>query len=130
MAWYMLDDYKNVIPAPVDDKGMPTAEYHEWLYGSDGKNKVIKQQDVNGFWVSTVFLGLDHGFMNDAPLVFETMIFNRDMESQNCWRYRTYNEALDGHAAACKEAGMQGSGIERDDLEKAAKVIQDLLDRS
>jgi hypothetical protein len=42
----------------------------------DRKYSVLAQHWVRGWKVSTVWLGLDHGFgMSPAPLIFETMIF-------------------------------------------------------
>lgn len=52
--------------------------------------------------VSTIFLGIDHGY-GGAPLLFETMIFGGQHDQwQN--RYRTFQAAKDGHAEALKIA--------------------------
>lgn len=49
--------------------------------------------------VSTVFLGLDHGFMSPVPIVFETMAFTGEVGIEDhCRRYATKAEALAGHA--------------------------------
>lgn len=51
------------------------------------------------FWVSTVFLGLDHGFYGEGPpLVFESMAFV-DGLSTDCARYASWDEAEIGHHA-------------------------------
>ena len=56
--------------------------------------------------VSTVFLGIDHGFCfmkedsEDAPIVYETMVFSRgDYEEMNEYtrRYATREAAMHGH---------------------------------
>lgn len=48
--------------------------------------------------VSTVFLGLDHGFGLRRPLLFESMCFNGPLdEAQE--RYTTWEEAEKGHRA-------------------------------
>lgn len=57
----------------------------------------------DGKWVSTVWLGLDHGAGCGPPLIFETMVFapSRDgelRESLDCDRYATAAEAKAGHA--------------------------------
>jgi hypothetical protein len=54
----------------------------------------------DGTWISTVWLGLDHSFGSGPPLIFETMVFpsQDDMRDQDCDRYSTEAEALDGHA--------------------------------
>lgn len=47
--------------------------------------------------VSTVWLGLDHGFLNDRPLIFETMVFSRHGVRNIQLRYATEAEAHRGH---------------------------------
>lgn len=89
--------------------------------------KIVKQEYVGDYWVSTVWLGLDHGWGHGPPLIFETMVFNHtkpkpppfpsttDMESDEmkewledypeqtsatdleCERYSTESDALEGH---------------------------------
>ena len=49
--------------------------------------------------VSTVFLGRDHGFTQDAPpILFETMVFGGSLNDEQ-ERYATWGEAENGHAA-------------------------------
>lgn len=52
--------------------------------------------------VSTVFLGIPHGWVGDQPILFETMIFNsEDSELKDYQeRYVTYEEAEEGHKLA------------------------------
>ena len=67
-------------------------EWAHWFETADRCVKLTVQGDV---WVSTVFLGLDHGWGEGPPVVFETMVFNpgsSDME-----RYCTWEEAEEGH---------------------------------
>jgi hypothetical protein len=58
--------------------------------------------------VSTVFLGLDHGFFPDEPpMVFETMIFGGPL-ADYCQRYSTLLDAKFGHwRAKCLAAEAQ-----------------------
>lgn len=61
-----------------------------------------------GYWVSTVFLGMNHAFIaSGKPEWFETMVFATsevDGEVQPSWtdvardRYATWEEAEAGHA--------------------------------
>lgn len=56
--------------------------------------------------VSTVFIAIDHNFSGDGdPILFETMTFVESGESDvfedALTRYRTFQEAVDGHALAC-----------------------------
>lgn len=62
---------------------------------------------VGPFVVSTVWLGVDHGWGHgSAPLIFETMVFTADgwerlgmadMLGRDCERYSTEEQALRGH---------------------------------
>jgi hypothetical protein len=58
---------------------------------------------VGHYLVSTVWLGLDHGFESDTPVIFETMIFatqdakDDDELNQVCTRYTSESAALTGH---------------------------------
>jgi hypothetical protein len=82
-------------------------------------DRVVKQETVGRFWVSTCFLGLDQNFFGDGPpLLFETMVF-RDAtpadrvefakegfrcpyhlseDSAPCLRTATWELALEAHA--------------------------------
>ena len=52
---------------------------------------------VDGIEISTVWLGIDHGFSDQGPpIIFETMIFGGEYD-QHCWRYPTKEPALAGH---------------------------------
>ncbi len=46
--------------------------------------------------VSTVFLGLDHSFGSEVPILFETMVFGGDLDGEE-ERYSTWDEAEIGH---------------------------------
>lgn len=67
-----------------------------------------------GQFISTVFLGLDHGFGGD-PILFETMIFPEQTE----WRYRTLDEAEEGHLAAVRTVlrGVFLGDVDQDDFD-------------
>jgi len=77
--------------------------------------KRVASTDLAKVWVSTVWLGLDHAFMDGPPLIFETMIFKRDgAEIDWCEeyaeRYSTEAAALAGHDRAVAWARAQGFG--------------------
>jgi hypothetical protein len=50
--------------------------------------------------VSTVWLGIDHGFGRGLPIIFETMVFGGEHDQEQ-WRYTTEQEARAGHAEVC-----------------------------
>ena len=62
----------------------------------------------NGGIVSTVFLNLDHRFDGEGdPIVFESMCFSDsdDWQEEDCDRYCTYEEAVEGHRAMVEKHG-------------------------
>jgi len=110
---YILKDKK---PVPEPD----IIKWGKWI--ENFKNKVVKQEYITinkgklfeeKLWISTVFLGLDHGFSGIfhktddppyRPILFETMIFYKDekKKKQRAWdwyqkRYCTWEEAEQEH---------------------------------
>jgi hypothetical protein len=91
-GWYKLDE---------NNKPVPIESYAE-LRGYPQK---FKQEQVREFWVSTVFLALDHSFGKDGPpLLWETMVFRRNFSGLYCERYSSYEEAVAGHQKAVEWA--------------------------
>jgi hypothetical protein len=107
---YILDDEHHVVPA-----GPLT--WARWLEDNRYR-RVVEQTETKFYWVSTVFLGLDHGFgRNGPPVVFETMTFERDRRVKAVFgrlmpvleeaddidfgfnRYTSWDDALTGHRA-------------------------------
>jgi len=85
----------------------------EWAKMFEGRQRVIKQETVGDrYWISTVFLGLNHGWRDARGVWFETMIFDnctRDEEHEfrehiYCERYSTMEEARRGHLVAVDHA--------------------------
>lgn len=63
-----------------------------------GDYMIVKQETIGDYFVSTVWLGLDHGFGRGAPVIFETMVFHTGSSSDlDCERYCTEEEASEGH---------------------------------
>ena len=84
---YILDGHE---PVPCDD----LSAWARWFESADRCVADTMQDDVR---VSTVFLGLDHGW-NGRRHLFETMVFHGH-DSVDCQRYATWDEALEGHRA-------------------------------
>ena len=100
------------IVVPVED----TLEWATW-YESAREERIVGSTQIGPLHVSTVFLGLDHGW-GDHPRWFETMVFgDRDvmwsfagrkrlfrttLDYQR--RYETWAEAEAGHREACEWA--------------------------
>lgn len=95
--WYLLDENKNPYPVSLEES---------FKMYNDMDMKIVKQDKLdNDVFVSTVFLGLDHGWYGDKekpdykPVLFETMIFNGEYDGYQD-RYTSYNDALKGHQEA------------------------------
>ena len=79
-----------------------TEDIHEWgEWYEDPDHRRIDKTELDGdIMISTVFLGLNHGFLNDdPPILFETMIFGGS-EDGYCERYSSETEARAGHKRA------------------------------
>lgn len=78
-------------------EAVPVASVQEWAKEFHSQNRHVAVTEVApGVTVSTVFLGLDHGFGDGPPLLFETMIFS-DYGGGDERRYSTWAEAELGH---------------------------------
>jgi len=99
---------KNMYYKLVGKKVVPVKDVLEWgRWFENRAQRIVKQELLpNGYYVSTVFLGIDHSFSmfrNTPPVVFETMVF--DEASFNKYggieedmdRYTTYKQAELGH---------------------------------
>jgi hypothetical protein len=88
-----------------DRQGNPIT-LEEWMRLSG--DKIVRQDEVGDYFVSTVWLGINHNFHPiGPPLIFETMVFPseswRDLE---CCRYSTEEEALEGHERMLNEVRL------------------------
>lgn len=89
--YYILDENKE--PIPVDAL--------EWATWYETAERHVGDTTIGDARISTVFLGLDHSFGHGKPLIYETMVFGGALD-QECRRYSTRQEALDGHAEMVK----------------------------
>lgn len=85
--YYKLDGH-NTVPMTGDE--FATAFSGDRTVGLD---------IIDGVRVSTVFLALDHGYGDEPPLLFETMIFGGKPDDYQ-ERYSTWEEAEAGHKRA------------------------------
>lgn len=92
--YWTLDENRNAVP---------TDDIHEWGRFTDDREKVtVGRTEVDRYFVSTVFLGMNHRFIDPGPpLLFETMIFDHGKPPGDLdqWmdRYSTWDEAKAGH---------------------------------
>lgn len=101
---YILDENRK--PVREDD----LFKWGEWMQTA---NRVVaKTKADDDVEVSTVFLGLDHNFMDEGPpILFETMIFGGEHDMYQD-RYTTWEEAELGHLAAVRMLGVVLIGLE------------------
>jgi hypothetical protein len=91
----MSDKY--ILAGHVPVRCESVQEWGQWFETHDRKVGHTVISDT--VYVSTVFLGIDHSFGADGPLLFETMIFGGEHDQ---WqdRYETWAEAEAGHHKA------------------------------
>lgn len=85
------------------------AEYSAW-YDTipedirTGVGFTLKKDQCGDILVSTVFLGVDHGW-GSQPAIWETMAF-KNGEEIRCNRYSTRDEALAGHERILRDPSL------------------------
>lgn len=92
-------------PVPCPDIG----KWGRWMESGDRR---VALTDLGAVRISTVFLGVDHGYgPSREPILFETMAFvdgeGAEFETWGFARYASWEEAEAGHARAvalCKRA--------------------------
>lgn len=89
-----------------EDNEVQEASVFEAFSEDQEQRRLIKQEVFGNFWISTVFLRMDHSF-TDEPLWFETMIFPAEngerpakLNEEWCERCSTYEQALAMHQRA------------------------------
>lgn len=90
--WGKLDSEKNVVSATVEEFGKMLED----------PGRIVAQDTIGDHFVSTVFLGLNHGW-GEREMWFETMVFDAAGDSIDAQRYETWGEAELGHRKAKAE---------------------------
>jgi len=88
----------------------------KWAKWFGSANRIVARTRVGRSTVSTVFLGIDHsfGFEEQTPILFETMIRDRNGEfHDDQWRYETWDEAEAHHHAVV--GALQSNRLELPD---------------
>ena len=91
MAWYILDKENKPVRSTIVDCG-------KWLE-ENPERKAVKQDRIGDIFISTVFLGIDHAWDSDIPVLWETMIFGGEHDQYQD-RYTSVEDALEGHKTA------------------------------
>jgi len=97
---YYLDEHGEPVGVDLMDDRHELWEWYAQAWEPGPRSKRVAENDVDGWWVSTVFLSIDHQFGNGPPVLWETMIFNRETGDSDlyCERYTSREAALRGHA--------------------------------
>lgn len=104
---YILDEHGE--PQPCDD----IVAWGRWFQTAE--RRVAQDFDegdpAKQIRVSTVFLGLDHSYIDGGPpVLWETMVFGGALDGA-CDRYTSKDDALKGHQRMCERviAAKEGS---------------------
>jgi hypothetical protein len=84
----------------VDQSVVEEPDLIKWAEDFESANRIVNQHYVGSYFISTVFLGLDHNFaLRGPPKLFETMVFAPDGDGLDlqCWRCSTWLEAEAQH---------------------------------
>jgi hypothetical protein len=84
----------------LNNKTPVECSLEEWTaWFSDTESRRVAFTDLDKSHISTVFVGMGGvtGFME--PLLFETMVFDKDGDSLDCERTATWNDAMAAHEA-------------------------------
>lgn len=91
--YWILDNENNPIPSDLEG-------WSKWMIN---KNRIIKQDQIGNFFISTIFLGL-MSFPGNP--MFETMVFDESLEENSSLeqeRNYTKKEALNFHEEMIKK---------------------------
>ena len=95
MKQYILNEAGKPVEAP------DLLTWGRWMENDSARRVVCTEFD--GGYVSTVFLGLDHGYTNGPPVLWETMIFGGPNDGYQD-RYTSREDAERGHQKAVELA--------------------------
>jgi len=100
--WYNLDENNQPVECTI-------REHIAWL-DKNPERKAVKQISVGDTYISTVFMGLDHGWKTRIPVLWETMIFGGKHDGYQK-RYTSHEDALIGHKIAINLVKKEKYGI-------------------
>lgn len=87
----------------------------KWAQAFETSNRAVAKTMVNDdIQVSTVFLGIDHGWGRGEPVLFETMTFALRCPGidNDCYRSNTWDQAVNAHHRAVQKARDYLNSIE------------------
>lgn len=93
-----MDDTKYILEGR-EPKAVDLMTWAQWFGTAD---RHVSNEVIDGYRVSTVFLGINHNYGEGPPLLFETMVFSHDGDDLFCERAATWTEA-----EACHQRGIE-----------------------
>lgn len=73
-------------------------KWGQWMEEAHKKgSRIVAKTEIVDIRVSTVFLGIDHAFNPDKPILFKTMVFGSKKYEDFQQIYHTWDEAKKGH---------------------------------
>ena len=86
----------------ADGHVKPVTDLLEWAKWFQTAERTIALSGNEGnVWVSTVFLGINHNWFGDPPILWESMVFGGPSDG-DCQRYSSREAALKGHEEMCR----------------------------
>lgn len=106
-----------LMPDKTTQPVFTVAAFDEWLLAAreEGLINIASDTLPSGTRISTIFLALDHSFGIGEPILFETRVLG-GVAAESEERYRTYAEAMTGHAlmaARVQQAEAQAAEEDR-----------------
>lgn len=103
---YVLDDNDNVVKEP---------DILKWgrFFENQRDRRIVKQEHfgtAKEIMVSTVFLGMDHGWHSRQPILWETMVFGGSMHQEMDRCSGSREQALAMHARMVNKVRKQLKG--------------------
>ena len=84
------------------------------------KMRRVAETKLDGYYISTVFLGLDLDYRNEPPLLFETMIFGGQYSSLDSLEHDDGKEEYQERCSTWEEAEAQHA--------KAIRHVENLIE--
>ncbi len=91
----MLRSFYYILENGIPKLAISMQEWGQWWEKTD---RTVAKTKIRKVLVSTVFLGLNHQWGDDPPLLFETLVFGGIFDGE-MERYSTLDEAKAGHEA-------------------------------
>lgn len=102
-SYYVLEHAGNPVPEPDLDKWVE-------FFANREARRVAATELPGDVLVSTIFLGLDHGWGEGPPVLWETLVFGGDLDG-TMDRYTSKEAALAGHECMVEAARRAGKGV-------------------